>query len=78
MTDAMDFTQIQDYIQDIPDEVVEAMSFSMPWGVSSTPDVDEDGFSTDTKSKSLTGDYSTFHELQRECWNKFVKNPQIN
>lgn len=62
----------------MPDEVVESMVFTFPWDPQSQGvKKDEDGFPIEGTS-SLSYDSMDFKTLQKECWNKFVKNPQIN
>lgn len=77
------FIDIGEAIADIPDEVVQHLSFvlnptrSAVAGESiggNKPDVDEDGFPL---LSGLT-DYTSFHVLQTQCWSKFIRNPQIN
>jgi len=74
------FTDIGKAIADLPDDVVQHLSFALNNSVSGEsigggkPDVDEDGFPL---LSGLT-DYTSFHVLQQQCWSKFVRNPQIN
>jgi hypothetical protein len=64
-------------VEDLSDDEIQRLAMLLPFGGSQAsikPQTDEDGFPT------LVGmdDFTNFHELQTECWNKFVKNPQIN
>lgn len=63
-------------IDEMPDDVVQyiAQSFA-PWTMEEggTPKQDEDGFATVTL-QNLAG----FDLMQKECWRKFNKNPQLN
>lgn len=74
------FTDIGKAIADLPDEVVQHLSFALNKSISGEsigggkPNVDEDGFPL---LSGLT-DYTSFHVLQQQCWSKFVRNPQIN
>lgn len=74
------FTRLSESIENIPDEVLQHLSFAINPFVSGEsvttgkPAVDEDGFPL---LADLT-DYTSFHILQKHCWAKFVKNPQIN
>lgn len=72
----MDKAEFNDYIDEVPDEVLGQLAASMPWASITGEDVhlkDEDGFPLTPFS-----DYKKFHELQEECWKKFQDNPQIN
>ena len=69
--------EINAYIQKTPNEVLEKMSFAVPWQYYSEnqrPEVDEDGF---TSLLTKESEYSR-ERLQTECWNKFQSNPQVN
>jgi hypothetical protein len=74
------FTDIGKAIADLPDEVVQHLSFALSNSIAgetiggSKPKVDEDGFPL----FSGHTDYASFHILQNQCWSKFVRNPQIN
>ncbi len=74
------FTDIGKAIADLPDEVVQHLSFALDNSISGEtiadkkPSVDADGFPL---LAGLT-DYASFYTLQQECWSKFVRNPQIN
>lgn len=77
---SMSDQEIAEYIESIPDEVLESMTFSVPW----QEDVDisrhlkdEDGFSIIPKADADKLSYS-FRLFQQECWNKFIDNPHIN
>lgn len=76
----MDKDQIEQYIMDMPDEVLQTFTFSMPWQYDSSSGgyVDEDGFSAYVSSTDKDDPKTTRDKLQRECWNKFNRNPQFN
>jgi len=69
-------------IEDVPDDVLPLLQFSVPWAKASTVSpakksgeyYDEDGFPTEYPSD----DISKWPTLQRQCWKKFNKNPHIN
>ena len=68
----------QDYekaIDEMPDDVLQHIAqASMPWSSdTSVQQVDEDGFAINPLK-----DFTKFTDLQLECWNKFIDNPQIN
>jgi len=78
----MEREAIDKFIMDMPDEVLSRFKFSMPWQYNAGTDTeegakDEDGFPVsmgpDKDDPKLTREY-----LQKECWNKFHLNPQIN
>ena len=78
----MDTEEVNQYIMDMPDEVLSKMKFSMPWqydpsGTSTAGAKDEDGFpisvGPDKDDPKLTREY-----LQKQCWIKFHRNPQVN
>ncbi len=67
-----DFDKMIDNLTD--EQLLSAAQSSMPW--SSSPVVqqkDEDGFLVNPLK-----DFAGFTDLQLECWNKFISNPQIN
>jgi len=68
--------EIQTYLRDIPEEVLEKISFAVPWQYysDSRPATDADGFSLAT-TKEVDANREA---LQKECWNKFHENPQVN
>ena len=68
---------IAEAIENMSDEDLSKIAFMVPWSGSqdsARPQQDEDGFPT---LVNMT-DFTNFHKLQLECWNKFVQNPQIN
>jgi len=72
----MEKAEIDQIIDDLPDEVLGELAASMPWSNytgEGTQVVDEDGFPI-----SGVTDYTNFRELQELCWKKFLENPQIN
>lgn len=81
MTDKLNETQIKEYLQNIPNEVMESISFSMPWQTSeigqSYDVADEDGFIPSlVNEKEDTNQFRV--SLQQECWRKFQTSPQVN
>ena len=77
----MDTAEINSFIQDMPDEVLESISFSAPWQMSPNSDQDyedADGASTyKSSSDKEDGSYSR-DKLQSECWTKFHESPHLN
>ena len=74
---------IQQYIQDIPDDVltriVENASFSVPWQYDQEEDTYKDpDFGVRRKTAPDSGYGYTRERLQEESWQKFQKNPQVN
>jgi len=69
--------EIEKFIQEMPDEVLKRIQFSMPWQYDSDEGgyVDPDGFVSSSKKEDPK---KTRDELQEECWIKFHRNPQIN
>ncbi|RPI56456.1 MAG: hypothetical protein EHM49_00240 [Deltaproteobacteria bacterium] len=73
------FTGMEEEVADIPDEVLQRLAFAVNPFIGETIDVgkdsvDEDGFPL----LASATDFSSFHLLQKQCWTKFVRNPQIN
>lgn len=75
----MNKAEIEKYLMDMPDEVLATMQFSVPWQYDSSEGTyrDPDGFE-ELPSYSKEDTKSTRDKLQRECWKKFNRNPQIN
>jgi len=75
----MNQLEIDKYLEEMPDEVLSSMQFSMPWqyGTESGIAKDEDGF---TPSALVGKEDSTLTQkvLQAECFRKFQKNPHVN
>jgi len=71
----MDQKEYEQVIDEMPDDVLQHIAqSSMPWSSSpSVQQVDEDGFNVNPLK-----DFAGFTNLQLECWNKFINNPQIN
>jgi hypothetical protein len=69
-----------DGILEIPDEILEKISFTMPWQYAdaSSGMRDEDGFSLQALSGTKDDSKITRDTLQEECWQKFHRNPQVN
>lgn len=72
----MDQNEIVSYIENMPDDVMRHMMFSVPWQVSSEPPAlgDPDGF-PEVGSKEFNE--LSYKEIQEECWKKFNKSPHI-
>lgn len=70
----MDINEITNYIDDMPDDVLKQISFSMPWQYNTSAAEDEDGFTESNVSQEVY----TRKKLQDECWKKFHQNPQLN
>ena len=66
----------REYLLDMPDEVLQKLSFSMPWQY----DDSEKGYRDPDKGlvTGAAGDKATRDALQDECWDKFNKNPQFS
>ena len=66
----------------MPDELLPKIQFTFPWQYNTTDVIvevakDSDGFPIQVGTKK--GDPKVTREfLQKECWNKFHRNPQIN
>ena len=72
----IEFEQVVDNLSEEELQEVAHMAL-MPWAGPTRIDgkiVDEDGFSIAPE----TGDYTGFDLLQKTCWKKFNKNPQLN
>lgn len=67
---------VKDRLLEMSDDELSATQFAMPWQFDSSPAevVDPDGFDKSPSSKRK----KTRVELQTECWNKAIENPQIN
>lgn len=75
----MDKEQIEQYIMDMPDEVMSSLQFSVPWQYTDTEVTkkrDSDGFHEHSWREDDT--VAQRDALQKECWWKFHRNPQIN
>ena len=66
-----------DYFKKLNDDELRGMKFSMPWQVETFngESVDPDGF---TSYSEIASEQYSREELQKHCWEKFHKNPQIN
>jgi hypothetical protein len=66
-----------DYFKKLNDDELRGMKFSMPWQVETFngESSDPDGF---TSYQEIPSEQYTREELQKHCWDKFHKNPQIN
>jgi len=72
----METQEVQEYINNMPDEVLSQIMFAMPWQISSSAiaPADPDGFPTGVDKSFELESYSS---LQEECWKKFNKSPHI-
>lgn len=71
--------EIDDYILNLPDEVVRSLRFVMPWQYDSGSESgrDEDGFPS-TTLLTKRGEEADIYTLQENCFDKFGKNPYVN
>ncbi len=76
----MDSSEVSEFIQNIPDEVLSTLQFSVPWQYDTDEGSykDPDGFPLNTGTTNKEDTKTVRDKLQRECWNKFNKNPQVN
>lgn len=72
--------EITEYISNIPDEVLQNFTFSMPWqydsGIEATKDAD--GFPNVLSPENKDDPIITRKYLQGQCWEKFQKSPLLN
>lgn len=75
----MNQKEINDYLLNMPDEVLRGMKFAMPWQYDSGGDTvtDEDGFPT-ISGLARRGEDPDIYTLQEACFDKFCKNPYVN
>jgi hypothetical protein len=74
----MELNEINDYIQEMPNEVLSKISFSMPWQyASSAVSRDEDGAPI-VPAEAKEDSSFTREALQGEIFKKFHRNPHIN
>lgn len=71
--------QVHDYIMEMPNEVVDRFMFSNPWQYDADTG-EKRGASTDAgDSLDYEADDDKIREaLQKECWEKFRKSPQVD
>ena len=81
MAPELNFDEISDFIENIPDDVIRRMQFSVPWQYAS----DATSVTSDPEDRPYQGGLEgeeglliTREDLQRECWKKFNQNPQVN
>lgn len=66
-----------EYLDNMPDDLLQAISFSMPWQHSAANERDEDGFRTTTDDETVdTKEYRD--SMQKECFRKVHQNPHFN
>ena len=73
----MNLDDIHKFIDDMPDEVLSSLKFTMPWqgGETTVPDtLDGDGVPIISKKDA----FKDISEAQESVWNKFYENPQLN
>jgi hypothetical protein len=72
----MDTKEVTEFIDNMPDEVLSQLMFTVPWQVSASriAEHDPDGFPIVDKKEPWPNDYKA---LQEECWKKFNKSPHI-
>lgn len=75
----MNEVEVSKYLEEMPDDVLSTLKFSMPWqyGTEDGNIKDEDGF---TPSAAVSKEDSSYTQkvLQEECFRRFQKNPHIN
>lgn len=71
-----DIPDMREFVDNISDERLATLSFALPMTLGEKPAVDEDGFLVGPGGSIF--DFTDYAQLQTACWNKFVKNPQIN
>ncbi|NQS89639.1 hypothetical protein HQ584_07620, partial [Patescibacteria group bacterium] len=78
----MNDKEVQEYLMDLPDEVLSHLKFSSPWQYNESEngyaDPDSDGAHISNNSVGKEDSQYTRDMLQSECWDKFNKNPQVN
>lgn len=81
-TEKLEDTEFRRILDDLPDEVLTRLSFSMPWmyGSQGTTYIDPDfGTQSDLNIITSKDDVNINRvKLQQACWNKAIENPQIN
>ncbi|MCK5862500.1 MAG: hypothetical protein KAH38_08445 [Candidatus Hydrogenedentes bacterium] len=73
----LDHNEISQFIQDMPEEVLSTIQFSVPWqtgGSSVSSELDGDGVGGGTVDTTA----ANISEAQKTVWNKFYENPQLN
>ena len=69
--------EISQFLDDMPDEVLNAVKFSVPWqysGATTSSEVDGDGFSAEKDEL----DTLSIAAAQEAVWKKFYTNPHLN
>lgn len=79
-TAQMSMDEISTFINDMPDEVLSRIQFSVPWQYDANEGDyrDPDGFTTRSSHQNKEDDKITRDVLQMQCWDRFNQNPQIN
>jgi len=79
--DSMSQDDFANALENIPDEVLQRISFSMPWQYSGSTtsgrEEDSDGFPLRSQNKQDESNHDR-DTLQQECFSKFHTNPHVN
>lgn len=83
MNEVFSSPEFKEAMEKVPEEVLPYLQFSVPWQsndliTGTTPRSDADGFPIDTDDPIKQYDNYSWHDLQKVCWQKFNRNPQIN
>jgi len=67
-------------LESVPDDALQALSFSVPWQYNPYEGTyeDPDGFDSHLSPSGKTETHRTRTDLQQICWDKFSYNPQVN
>jgi len=74
----LDFEKALTSLEKLDDDVLQHLSFSVPWQYGDGGLVDADGFEVTKKGEGNLSEGRLREDLQAECWNKFNKNPQFS
>jgi hypothetical protein len=67
--------KLQDLLEDVPEDVLRKLSFSMPWQTEMDADFRQRPLPLSSDKDS---DILSRQSYQIECWNKFCENPQVS
>jgi len=73
-----DTVNVEQFIQEMPNEVMERLQFAMPWQNSSSSETKQDSDGFDVFPDDKDDPSITRQVLQSHCWDKFQRSPQIN
>ena len=76
MPEEKNIKEVSDYLNEIPDDVLGKLMFSVPWQYYSSGQssiIDADGFPVLAREDNISRE-----KLQTECWNKFNQSPQVS